>query len=90
MGSETPRCPTCGRGTLVEITFREGGDEVDDKAIQGTESRQTETYSCGHEVVGPRLEVTSESSALEVEHRTSDETVEPPDQGAGRSSRPIE
>ena len=62
MPKDEKRCPECGEGTLVDITYREGraagGDEVDEP-IQSGETRQVETYSCGHEVVGPRLDATA-------------------------------
>jgi hypothetical protein len=77
---ETKRCPVCGRGTLVEITFREGSALEDEagEAIQEADSRQVESYSCGHEVAGPRLdESAAGTDDLEVERRQTDETAEP-------------
>jgi hypothetical protein len=74
---ESKRCPMCGRGVLVDITFREqkavtpGQDEM-----QTPESHQVETYSCGHEVVGPRLDVTANGdNELDAERRSSDDTT---------------
>jgi hypothetical protein len=72
---------------LQDITFTDapGGEK-----IQQARSRQVETYSCGHEVTGPRLEESAgPDSALDVERRTSDETVTPTegDQDAGTRRR---
>jgi hypothetical protein len=71
---ESKRCPVCGAGTLVDITFREGPqpDDVDEE-IQTGDTRQVETYSCGHEVIGPRLDQTAAGTdELHVERRRSD------------------
>lgn len=43
---------------------------------QDAESRQLETYSCGHEVVGASL-ATADGERLEVERRESADTVMP-------------
>lgn len=71
------KCPTCGRGVLVDITYRDGSGQAgqDGEEIQGPDSRQVETYSCGHEVVGPRLDAADDR--LDVERRTSGETTDP-------------
>ena len=69
------RCPTCGEGTLVDVSFDLDANSQTDGA-QDADSRQIETYSCGHTVVGPRLS-TADQDALTVERRTSDETVAP-------------
>jgi hypothetical protein len=73
-----PRCPRCGRGELVDIGFDEGGpaevpDQVD-APWQGADTRQVETYSCGHRVIGPRLSL-ADAERMDVERRTSDDTV---------------
>ena len=69
------RCPTCGEGTLVDVSFDlDANAEVD--GSQDADSRQIETYSCGHTIVGPRLS-TADQDDLTVERRTSDETVAP-------------
>jgi hypothetical protein len=75
------RCPVCGLGELVDLLYTEGpGDEE----MQRSDTRQVATYSCGHERVGPSLEEsTSPDSTLDVEHRTSDETVDPPTDADG-------
>jgi len=54
--------PICGEGTLRTIDF--GG--------QQPESRQMETFTCGHEVEGAKLE-TADADRLDVERRTSEE-----------------
>ena len=68
-GSEG-RCPVCGEGTLADIDF-DGDDQ-----IQDPESRQVDTYTCGHEVPRAPLEV-ADTDRLDVEQRTSEETASP-------------
>ena len=80
------RCPVCGKGTLADIDF--GGDEQ----FQDPESRQVDTYTCGHEVPRAPLEV-ADTNRLDVEQRTSEETtapnpVEEADDAAGRLRDP--
>jgi hypothetical protein len=59
--------------------FREGATGAAEEPIQTAETHQVESYSCGHEVSGPRLDRTAAGSAdLDAEHRTSEETVDPP------------
>jgi hypothetical protein len=65
------RCPICGQGVLQEL-----GPEAD--AVQGPETRQRQTYSCGHDVAEPPLEATARDRRLEVERRSTDDTVDPP------------
>jgi hypothetical protein len=65
------RCPICGQGVLQEL-----GPEAD--AVQGPETRQRQTYSCGHDVAEPPLEATARDRRLEVERRSTEDTVEPP------------
>ena len=76
-GGET-RCPICGRGELVDILYTAGSsDEGAD--MQQSDTRQVATYSCGHEQEGPRLdESASPQSGLDVERRSSRDTVDPP------------
>lgn len=80
MAQSEKRCPRCRAGTLVGITYREGraagGDDVAEP-IQSGETRQVESYSCGHEVVGPRLDATASDERMQVERRSSEDTVEP-------------
>jgi hypothetical protein len=73
------RCPRCGEGFLVDVTFEAGSTQgADGEPIQEADTRQVEVYSCDHEVIGPRLDETATGAGgLEVEHRKSDETAEP-------------
>jgi hypothetical protein len=64
------RCPICGKGTLADIDF--GGDDQ----FQDPESRQVDTYTCGHEVPRAPLEV-ADAERLDVEQRTSEEAAAP-------------
>jgi hypothetical protein len=66
--SESITCPICGKGTLRTVDF---GD-------QQPESRQVQTFTCGHEVEGERLQ-TADADDLDVERRQSEETVMPVD-----------
>lgn len=63
-------CPICGKGSLRTIEFGE----------QQPESREVQTFTCGHEVEGARLR-TADADQLHVERRESDETVIPIDPG---------
>jgi hypothetical protein len=63
---DSTTCPICRKGTLRTIDF---GD-------QQPESRQVQTFTCGHEVEGARLQ-TADADALDVERRESEETVTP-------------
>jgi hypothetical protein len=65
---DSTTCPICGDGTLRTIDF---GD-------QQPESREVQTFTCGHEVEGARLQ-SADADRLEVERRTSEETVTPGD-----------
>ena len=75
-GNEVARCPRCGVGTLIDIAFDAGIEAPDGSPTQAPESRQIETYSCGHEVVGPALS-TADQERLDVERRGSEETAAP-------------
>jgi len=70
------RCPTCGEGTLVDVSFDLDPADAASDGVQEADSRQIETYSCGHTVVGPRLS-SADQEAMTVERRTSDETTMP-------------
>jgi formylmethanofuran dehydrogenase subunit E len=61
---DSTTCPICGEGTLRTVDFGE----------QQPESREVQTFTCGHEVKGARLE-TADADRLDVERRESDETV---------------
>jgi hypothetical protein len=70
------RCPICGVGTLRVIDF--DGDEGE----QQPDSREVQTFTCGHEVTGARLD-SADADRMDVERRTSGDTVVPPgDDGA--------
>jgi hypothetical protein len=72
------RCPVCGRGELVDILYTEGSPREEPQ--QGSDTRQVETYSCGHERIGASLdEAASSDSDLDVERRTAAETVDQPE-----------
>jgi hypothetical protein len=60
----------CGVGVLREV-----GTEDPDRPLR-PESPVVETYTCGHEVAGPTM-ATADADRLEVERRTSEETVDP-------------
>ena len=75
MASEATRCPVCGTGTLADIAY-DAGDRVDGDPEQQPESQQLDTYTCGHRVRGAPLEVADDR--LNVERRSSEETVAPP------------
>jgi hypothetical protein len=76
--NQAKKCPVCGKGDLVDVTFREGATGAEEEPIQTADTYQVESYSCGHEVRGPRLDRTaSGSDELDAERRTSEETTEP-------------
>ena len=75
---DTKRCPQCGQGVLVDVAHDESPGAASGDQAQVPEARQVETYSCGHEVPGPRLDVTAAgTSELVAERRESEETTEP-------------
>jgi hypothetical protein len=86
-GSPRLHCPRCGRGELVDISFDAGppSDAPADTGVpeQGTDTRQVESYSCGHQVLGARLSQ-ADPHHLDVERRTSEDTVAPVDAGMAR------
>jgi hypothetical protein len=69
------RCPVCGEGTLADIGY-DAVPPTDREAEQQPESRQIDSYTCGHQVIGGQL-ASADGSALDVERRTSDEPAEP-------------
>ena len=74
--SDVGRCPTCGEGTLVDVSFDLDVADPAADGMQEADSRQIETYSCGHAIVGPRLS-SADQEGMTVERRTSDETTMP-------------
>ena len=69
-------CPICGRGKLADVTFDVSPGDASPDGIQEAESRQLETYSCGHEVLGPKLE-SADQEAMTVERRSSEDATMP-------------
>jgi hypothetical protein len=67
------RCPICGVGVLTDLAFDAGEREL--RIAQGPDSRQLETFSCGHEVEGAKLSQADDD--LDVERRSTEETAEP-------------
>jgi hypothetical protein len=75
---QATKCPVCGEGNLLDVDFREGAQGAQDEPIQTADTRQVESYSCGHRVAGPRLDRTASGSPeLDAERRRSEETTEP-------------
>lgn len=70
------RCPICGRGDLADVSFDVDTNDASADGSQDAESRQLETYSCGHEVIGPRLS-SADQEAMTVERRTSEDSTRP-------------
>jgi hypothetical protein len=68
------RCPVCGQGTLADIAY-DAAAPTEREPEQQPGSRQVDTYTCGHTVVGAPLETADEQ--LDVERRASEETAEP-------------
>ena len=73
---EETRCPVCGVGTLADIAY-DAGERVGPDPEQQPESRQIDTYTCGHQVRGAPLDAADDR--LDVERRRSEETAPPPD-----------
>jgi hypothetical protein len=72
--SEDRRCPVCGEGLLRDISY----DAASEEGQQQPDSRQLETYTCGHEVLGDRLDH-ADTETLDVEQRVSEETTPTPE-----------
>ena len=73
--SDELRCPICGRGRVQDLRYDEGG--TGEPLHQGSDSREVQLFSCGHEVTGSMLD-SADAEDLEVERRSSEETVDPP------------
>jgi hypothetical protein len=80
MSAERMRCPVCGNGRLVDVAFDAGDPGPGGEPRQRADSREVDTYSCGHEVAGASL-ADADSGELGVETRTSDEPVGDPARG---------
>lgn len=76
MSTPPARCPVCGQGTLADIAH--DADPPRREPTQRPDSRELVTYSCGHEVVGDSPLSAADADRLEVERRSSEETVDPP------------
>jgi hypothetical protein len=68
------RCPVCGEGAFVDIAY--DVDPTSREPSQQADSRELVTYGCGHSVAGPSLGG-ADHHELDVERRTTDETVLP-------------
>jgi hypothetical protein len=63
----------------MAIAYTAGSPRYLDRPAQHPETRQVETYTCGHEILGPSLE--RADASLDVERRSSEQTAAPrPDQ----------
>lgn len=71
------RCPICGRGVVRDVGYDAGAQRDDGAPMQTADSRQVTTFSCGHTVDGASL-ATADTEELDVEERSSEETVDPP------------
>lgn len=67
-------CPVCSRGTITDIVY----DAVPGsrEPVQRADGTELVIYSCGHRVPGPSL-ASADQDRLDVERRTSSETVDP-------------
>ena len=75
MSTPPARCPVCGRGVLADLAH--DVDPPKREPAQRSNSRELVTYSCGHEVIGVALDA-ADADRLDVERRSSEETVDPP------------
>jgi hypothetical protein len=71
---EGTRCPVCGIGVLADIDY-DAGTRGEPAPDQQSTTRQLDTYTCGHQVPGAKLEAAD--NRLDIERRTSEEAVEP-------------
>jgi hypothetical protein len=74
------RCPICAVGVVADVKYDEGAKRDDGAPMQTADSRQVTLYSCGHTVGGASL-ATADTDELDVEERSSEETVDPPPSG---------
>ena len=73
MADDDKQCPICGEGILQHL-----GTEAGEEGGQQPDSPILETYSCGHTATGGAL-AGADADRLEVERRTTDETVVQPE-----------
>jgi hypothetical protein len=78
--TDEARCPVCGIGVVADVMYDDGAERDDGGAMQTADTRQVTTYSCGHTVRGASL-ATADTTELDVEQRTTDETIDPPATG---------
>jgi hypothetical protein len=78
--TDEARCPVCGIGVVADVMYDDGAERDDGGAMQTADTRQVTTYSCGHTVRGASL-ATADTAELDVEERTSDQTIDPPASG---------
>ena len=72
--TQATRCPVCNDGDLVEIAYQEASESV--PSMQ-PDSVEIQVFSCGHRVSsGARLS-DADTANLNVEQRTSEETIDP-------------
>ena len=76
--SDDLRCPICGVGVVADVRYDEGAERPDGGPMQTGDTRQVTTYSCGHTVDGASL-ATADTERLDVEERSSEQTIDPPD-----------
>jgi hypothetical protein len=75
--AEDRRCPICGVGVVADMLYDEGAERPDGAPMQTGDTRQVTTYSCGHTVDGASL-ATADTDELDVEERSSEQTIDPP------------
>lgn len=73
-GNVPNRCPVCGEGAFLDIAY--DVDPASREPAQRADSREMITYGCGHAVAGPSL-ANADQRELDVERRTTDDTVPP-------------
>jgi hypothetical protein len=76
--NDDTRCPICGIGVLTDVMYDEGAERGDGAPMQTADTRQVTTYTCGHSVDGASL-ATADTGSLDVEERSSEDTIDPPD-----------
>lgn len=75
-GQPAASCPICGKGTISDIAH--DVDPSSREPAQRSDSSEMVAYSCGHRVGGAQLD-SADDDQLNIERRTSEETVNPGD-----------
>lgn len=83
-GPDETRCPVCNEGDLVEIAYHLAGEF---EPSQQPDSLEVQVFSCGHRVSGATLS-SADPAQLNVEQRTSEETVDPLPDDPGADTAP--